>query len=117
MKAMLKSTSYVTTILASAIIGLFGDRFDGNSCLWISVVCASYFVGRGIMQFSKSAVDPGYMSREFTAFLFGVCFNIYDIYLGGREGLIGIAIMVIAYNIGRGMADHFRSKVMTVLNR
>ena len=117
MKRVLLSTNYWMTLGAIALIQVFSPRLEGNSYLLISIVCASYFLGRGIAQFSKSAVGFGYKSPEFTVLLIGLCLNGYDIYLGGTAGLVGMVIATVFYNVGRGLALSFRSRVSTVLNR
>lgn len=101
---------------AMALVQIFSPRLEGKSCLLISAICASYFIGRGIMMIPK-VVDSDWLSPEFTVLLSCLTINCFDIYNGGTAGIFGMIIAVISYNLGRGLANYYRSKVSTVFNR
>ena len=105
------------TLIFIGAIWMSSSRLNGMACVLISVVCASYCIGRGIDEFGRGGTTPGWRSPEFIVLMVAIAFL-------GNLGLLNFEIALVSmvgcmasYNLGRGLAKHYRSKVSTVFNR
>lgn len=119
MKTRLKSASYWLTAGSVATIYSLASRLSGMSFVLISAVCASYCIGRGIAEFGKGGTVADYKSPEFTILIlsliliFSLGFDMENLLTPGVNAII----CLVGFNIGRGLAEHYRSKISTVFNR
>lgn len=115
MRDALKSTSYWATIISVLVLKWCGPRLE-DAHLLLGSVAATYFIGRGFSLLPK-VPTAGWATREFTVLVLAFCLLANAVYACEKQAVIALAILVGSYNIGRGLANYYRSKVQMVLNR
>lgn len=107
----LRSTSYWMTWAGIMALIYIKPMSLGHTSVILSSVCACAMLGRSLIQFNSGAPISGIKSPEFQYLLFVFAYSLLTFKCCGDSKWSGLAIAlsVGAYNVARGIANHYRA--------
>lgn len=84
--------------------------------MFLALIAATYFIGRGFAQIPKVPI-AGWKTPDFTVLLSALALLAGSLYARDAKAALALCVLIGSYNIGRGLANYYRSKVSMVLNR
>lgn len=107
------------SLISIMALSRLSSSLGGVTFVLISVVCATYCISQGLAEFGRGGYKGDWKSPELQIFLYSIIiighksWGADDLFLPVVSAIVCLA----GFNIGRGLAEHYRSKVSTVFNR